>query len=78
MVRGITVACGGFFGPQGRQLRIPLADPRQNEKIESFLTTGFKSPISKWKFRIGRIGPSDGAQGHDMLHGDSQPGSRRS
>lgn len=36
MVRGITVACGGFFGPQGRQLRIPLADPCQNEKIESF------------------------------------------
>lgn len=36
MVRGITVACGGFFGPQGRKLRIPLADPHQNEKIESF------------------------------------------
>lgn len=36
MVRGITVACGGFFGPQGRQLRIPLIDPHQNEKIESF------------------------------------------
>ena len=36
MVRGITVACGGFFGPQGRQLRIPLADPHQNQKIESF------------------------------------------
>lgn len=36
MVRGITVACGGFFGPQGRQLRIPLTDPHQNEKIESF------------------------------------------
>lgn len=36
MVRGITVACGGFFGPQGRQLRIPLADPHQNRKIESF------------------------------------------
>ncbi len=35
-VRGITVACGGFFGPQGRRLRIPLADPHQNEKIESF------------------------------------------
>ena len=27
MVRGITIACGGFFGPQGRELRIPLADP---------------------------------------------------
>lgn len=36
MVRGITVACGGFFGPQGRKLRISLADPHQNEKIESF------------------------------------------
>lgn len=36
MVRGITVACGGFFSPQGRKLRIPLADPHQNEKIESF------------------------------------------
>lgn len=36
MVRGITVACGGFFGPQGRELRIPLADPHQNEKIMDF------------------------------------------
>lgn len=36
MVRGVTIACGGFFGPQGRRLRIPLADPHQNEKIESF------------------------------------------
>lgn len=42
MVRGITVACGGFFGPQGRQLRVPLADPRQNEKIESFDYDGRK------------------------------------
>lgn len=36
MVRGITIAAGGFFGPQGRELRIPLADPEQNEKIEKF------------------------------------------
>ncbi|MDO4159658.1 MAG: nucleoside phosphorylase [Prevotellaceae bacterium] len=42
MVHGITVACGGFFGPQGRQLRIPLADPHQNEKIESFDYNGRK------------------------------------
>lgn len=42
MVRGITVACGGFFGPQGRRLRVPLADPRQNEKIESFEYKGMK------------------------------------
>ena len=36
LVRGITIAAGGFFGPQGRELRIPLADPEQNEKIEKF------------------------------------------
>lgn len=40
MVKGITVACGGFFGPQGRQLRVPLVDPHQNEKIESFEYNG--------------------------------------
>ncbi len=42
MVRGVTIACGGFFGPQGRQLRVPLADPNQNEKIESFDYNGEK------------------------------------
>lgn len=42
MVRGYTVACGGFYGPQGRQLRAPIADPEQNEKIESFDYDGMK------------------------------------
>ena len=41
MVRGVTIACGGFFGPQGRELRIPLADPKQNEKVESFEYEGY-------------------------------------
>lgn len=36
MVRGITIACGGFYGPQGRELRIPLQDPQQNQKVECF------------------------------------------
>lgn len=36
MVRGYTIACGGFYGPQGRVLRLPLADPDQNAKVESF------------------------------------------
>ena len=36
MVHGVTIACGGFYGPQGRVLRIPLTDPNQNEKIMSF------------------------------------------
>lgn len=42
MIRGVTIACGGFFGPQGRQLRIPLTDPKQNEKIEKFEYNGLK------------------------------------
>ncbi len=36
MVKGVTIACGGFYAPQGRELRIPLADPNQNDKICSF------------------------------------------
>lgn len=42
MVRGITIACGGFFGPQGRELRIPLADPHQNEKIMAYEYNGMR------------------------------------
>ena len=42
MVKGYTVACGGFYGPQGRELRAPIADPKQNEKIESFEYEGMK------------------------------------
>ncbi len=36
MVRGITIACGGFYGPQGRQLRAEVEDPNQNLKVEAF------------------------------------------
>lgn len=42
MVRGVTIACGGFYGPQGRRLRIPLADPEQNAKIQSFRHDGLR------------------------------------
>lgn len=42
MVRGITIACGGFYGPQGRELRIPLADPELNQKIEDFEYKGLR------------------------------------
>ena len=42
MVRGVTIACGGFYGPQGRELRIPLADPKQNEKVEAFERDGLR------------------------------------
>lgn len=42
MVRGITCACGGFYGPQGRQIRLRIQDPGQNAKIESFRYEGMK------------------------------------
>ncbi len=42
MVKGITIACGGFFGPQGRRLRLPLMVPDLNERIESFEYNGLK------------------------------------
>lgn len=41
MVNGVTISCGGFYGPQGRELRIPLADPHQNEKVERFEYKGY-------------------------------------
>ena len=42
MVRGYTVACGGFYGPQGRILRADVVDPDQNNKVESFEYDGMK------------------------------------
>ncbi len=36
MIKGVTISAIGFYGPQGRVVRIPLADPKQNEKIEAF------------------------------------------
>lgn len=42
MVRGITAACGGFYGPQGRVVRLQLQDPDQNKKVESFEFDGLK------------------------------------
>jgi uridine phosphorylase len=36
MVRGTTVSAVGFYGPQGRVLRLPLASPLLNERLERF------------------------------------------
>ena len=29
MIRGYTISCGGFYGPQGRVLRADIADPKR-------------------------------------------------
>lgn len=36
MVKGITIAAPGFYGPQGRYVRAKLAFPNLNEKVMSF------------------------------------------
>ena len=33
---GMTISAPGFYGPQGRVVRLALADPHMNEKIEAF------------------------------------------
>lgn len=40
MVHGYTMAAVGFYAPQGRMVRLDLADPNLNEKIESFRYDG--------------------------------------
>ncbi len=42
MVRGITISAVGFYGPQGRELRLPLANPDLNHSIEKFDYNGRK------------------------------------
>lgn len=36
MQKSITATAPGFFGPQGRVVRLPLRFPQQNERLESF------------------------------------------
>ncbi len=43
MLRGVTISANGFYGPQGRVLRLDLADMQLNDKIESF---------RYWKYKI--------------------------
>lgn len=42
MVRGNTISAIGFYGPQGRELRLPLANPQLNGLIETFRFNGRK------------------------------------
>jgi len=42
MVRGNTISAVGFYGPQGRELRLPLAHPQLNNLIEHFRYNGRK------------------------------------
>lgn len=65
MVKGVTIACGGFYGPQGRELRIPLADPSQNEKIEEFEYQGKK--ITNFEMESSAVAGLSKLLGHKAL-----------
>ena len=65
MVRGVTIACGGFFGPQGRELRIPLADPDQNSKIMDFEYNGYQ--ITNFEMESSALAGLSALLGHKAL-----------
>ena len=65
MVRGVTIACGGFFGPQGRELRVPLADPKQNEKVECFEYGGLR--ITNFEMESSALAGLSALMGHKAM-----------
>lgn len=38
--KGLTATAGGFYGPQGRVLRLPIQDTELNHKMDSFVFEG--------------------------------------
>lgn len=65
MVHGMTIACGGFYGPQGRELRLPLADPQQNEKVMQFHHDGLD--ITNFEMESSALAGLASLMGHKAL-----------
>lgn len=40
--KGLTATAGGFYGPQGRVLRLPIQDETLNQKMDNFDFNGLK------------------------------------
>ena len=65
MVRGYTISCNGFFGPQGRRLRLPLAEPKLNERIESFEYDGLR--VTNFEMESSAIAGLSQLMGHHAV-----------
>lgn len=65
IIRGITIAANGFYGPQGRELRLPLADPKLNEKIEAFNYNG--QQITNFEMESSSLAGLAGLMGHRAM-----------
>ena len=64
-IAGVTISAPGFYGPQGRVLRLPLADPDLNGKIESFTFEGHK--ITNFEMECSAIYGLSKLLGHEAL-----------
>ncbi|HRS53799.1 MAG TPA: nucleoside phosphorylase [Bacteroidales bacterium] len=65
MVKGITATACGFFGPQGRVLRLNVADPQLNDKLESFNYKGHR--ITNFEMETSALYGLGKAMGHNTL-----------
>jgi uridine phosphorylase len=64
-ISGINISAPGFYGPQGRVLRLPLADAELNHKIESFRFEGQK--ITNYEMESSAIYGLSKLMGHKAL-----------
>ena len=65
MVRGFTISAVGFYAPQGRMVRLKLADPDLNEKIESFRYMG--RPVTNFEMESGCLQGMAKLLGHKAM-----------
>lgn len=65
MIRGVTISANGFYGPQGRKLRLPLADPHLNDKIENFRFGKYK--ITNYEMESSAIAGLAKLMGHKAM-----------
>jgi uridine phosphorylase len=65
IIKGITISANGFYGPQGRVLRLPLADPELNNKITSFNYKGQK--ITNYEMESSAIAGLSQLMGHNAV-----------
>jgi uridine phosphorylase len=65
MKKGITISAPGFYGPQGRKLRLPIVDPEINSKIESFEIAGQK--ITNYEMESSAIFGLSKLMGHNAI-----------
>lgn len=65
IVRGSTIACNGFYAPQGRRLRGVLADPDLNKKIGAFEYNGHQ--ITNFEMESSALAGLGAILGHDCL-----------